>query len=211
MKSQRPLRDPRYLIVGVCLLLGVPLGLTGCSTPTYVNIPGQEGDLARNDPNGGDVVDIMAKAIRAAVETENLPGIYEILLPAGSNQQTYQEVVLKVGGGAISPDTLREQPVPYVAVAGVRVRNRDAEVDIVRPSPTGRSAVLVELFWYYGDAWQVERVLPLRLSVEALGWEVPTDAAPRPLPPGMELPPASGPAPAPAEAADEGNTAEESS
>ncbi|MEM7576120.1 MAG: hypothetical protein AAF328_01485 [Planctomycetota bacterium] len=179
-----------WIGVGVLATLGLawPLGLTGCSAPSYVNIPGQANDVARNNPNAGDVITIMAEAIAASVEAEGLQGVYEILLPAGSNQQTYQQVVIAVGGGAITPDTLRESPVPSVAVAGVRVRNRDAEVDIVRPSPTGRAAVEVQLFWYYGDGWQVERVRPLRLSVEALGWEVPTEAAPRPVPPGVALP-----------------------
>ncbi|MEM9752137.1 MAG: hypothetical protein AAF916_02005 [Planctomycetota bacterium] len=174
--------------IGFALIGFGAMVLAGCSTPSYVNIPGQSGDVARNNPNAGDVVTIMSKAISAAVEAEGLEGVYEVLLPADSNQQTYQQVVVTVGGGAITPDTLRESPVPSVAVAGVRVRNRDAEVDIVRPSPTGRAAVEVQLFWYYGDGWQVERVRPLRLSVEALGWEIPTEAAPRPLPPGIELP-----------------------
>lgn len=175
------------------LAVGIGVGailLTGCTTPTYINIPGQASDIARNDPNGRDVVDLMAKAIDAAVSAEGLEGVYEVLLPTGANQATYQEVVLRVGGGAITPDTLRESPVPSVAVAGVRVRNRDAEVDLVRPSPTGRAAVTVELFWYYGDGWAVERVRPLRLSVEALGWELPTEA-PRPLPAGVTMPEAS--------------------
>ncbi|MEM8494634.1 MAG: hypothetical protein AAF663_04530, partial [Planctomycetota bacterium] len=143
--------------IGVALMGFGAMGLAGCSTPSYVNIPGQSGDVARNNPNAGDVVTIMCKAISAAVEAEGLEGVYEVLLPAESNQQTYQQVVVAVGGGAITPDTLRESPVPSVAVAGVRVRNRDAEVDIVRPSPTGRAAVEVQLFWYYGDGWQVER------------------------------------------------------
>ncbi|MEM1446596.1 MAG: hypothetical protein AAGF84_11100 [Planctomycetota bacterium] len=183
------IRKP-LLRIGACAL-AVTCGsafMPGCSAPSYVNIPGQASDVARNNPNAGDVITIMSKAIAAAVEAEGLDGAYEVLLPEGSNQQTYQEVVLQVGGGAITPDTLRESPVPSVAVAGVRVRNRNAEVDIVRPSPTGRAAVEVQLFWYYGDAWQVERVRPLRLSVEALGWEVPTEGAPRPVPPGVVIP-----------------------
>ena len=172
--------------------VGIGVGamlFTGCSTPTYINIPGQTSDDALNDPNGGDVVKIMARAIDAAVSAEGGLGDrpYELLLPNGSNQETYQNVVLMVGGGAISPDTLRSSPVPSVAVAGVRVRNRDAEVDIVRPSPTGRAGVTVELFWYYTDGWQVERVVPQRLSPEQLGWQVPTEG-PKPVPPGVELP-----------------------
>ena len=180
-------------VVGVLgWMVGLGVVVPGCTTPTYINIPGQASDIARNDPNGRNVVDLMAKAIEASVQAEGGlgDGAYEILLPAGSTQATYEQVVLRVGGGAITPDTLRESPVPSVAVAGVRVRNRDAEVDLVRPSPTGRAAVTVELFWYYGDGWAVERVRPLRLSVEALGWELPTEA-PRPLPAGVTMPEAS--------------------
>ncbi|MEM8782273.1 MAG: hypothetical protein AAGE65_05380 [Planctomycetota bacterium] len=182
------LKTFRLPIVGGVLLIATAAGLAGCTGPTYINIPPQRGDLARDSPNGGDVVDIMSKSLAAAIEAEGVPGVYEVLLPEGASQQTYQEVVLRLGGGAITPDTLREAPVPSVAVAGVRVRGKAAEVDIVRPSPTGRAAVMVELEWYVGEDWAVTRVRPLRLSVEALGWAVPTEAVPSPLPPGVALP-----------------------
>ncbi len=96
----------------------------GCSTPTYINIPEQDGDLARGNPNADDVRDLMVAAIEATVEHEMLDGVFEVILPQGSNQQTYQHVVFEVGGGAITPDTLRDETVPIVRVAAIRVRNR---------------------------------------------------------------------------------------
>ncbi len=169
---------------------GLLLFVTGCSTPTYVNIPPQEGDVARGNPNAGDIRDIMVAAIEAAVDYETLDGAYEVLLPSGTEQLTYEDVARRVGGGAITPDTLRDQPVPTVRVAAIRVRNRKAEVDVTRPSPTGRSVLTVYLFWYYGAEWQVERVRPLRVSPEAVLPPEPADA-PVPTPAGMQVPPES--------------------
>lgn len=173
------------------LLFTVGLSLVflavGCSTPTYVNIPQQQGDLARGNPNAEDIRNIMVSAITAAVEHEPLQGAYEVLLPSGTEQLTYEDVVLRVGGGAISPDTLRDEAVPTVRVAAIRVRNRKAEVDILRPSPTGRSVLTVYLFWYYGAEWQVERVRPLRVSPESILPPEPIDV-PVPTPAGMTVP-----------------------
>ncbi|BAM03182.1 hypothetical protein [Phycisphaera mikurensis] len=149
------------------LLLVLPLLLPACVAPTYVNIP-SEGGIAASDPNSFNVRDVVADSIAAAVEREPLEGVYEILLPEGTTQQTYQAVVRQIGGGAIAPDTLRDRPVPSVRVVAVRIRNQDAEVDVVRPSPTGRSVVRVFLKWYYGGDWAVQRVKPLRIPAEEL-------------------------------------------
>lgn len=167
----------------------------GCSAPSYVNIPPQPGDLARGNPNAKDVREIMALAVDAAVQRERLDGAFEVLLPEGADQITYEKVVLRVGGGAITPDTLRDAPVPTIRVVAVRVRSRDAEVDVARPSPTGRESVTVFLYWYYGSGWAVERVRPWRVAPEKL-FPAP-GATPAPAAPG-----GMAGAPAPADAPD---------
>ena len=157
------------------LLLGVAtLASPACTAPGYVNIPSQ-GGLASDDPNSRNVREVMVDAVVAAVEREPLEGPFEVLLPEGATQATYQDVVLRVGGGAVTPDTLRDEPIPSVRVAAVRIRSGKAECDLVRPSPTGRGVVRVFLKFWTGGDWAVERVTPLRLAPEdlRLGPEAP--------------------------------------
>ena len=153
--------------LATALVLAAPLLLPACIAPTYVNIP-PEGGFAASDVNSFNVRDIMSDAIAAAVEREPLNGPFEVVLPAGATQQTYQEVVRAVGGGAVAPDTLRDAAIPGVRVVAVRVRGPEAECDLIRPSPTGRSVVRVFLKYYYGGDWGVQRVKPLRISPEDL-------------------------------------------
>ena len=149
------------------LLLALPLLLPACIGPSYVNIP-SEGGIAASDPNSFNVRDITADAIAAAMEREPLNGPYEVLLPEGTSQETYTAVVRQIGGGAVAPDTLRDGVLPSVSVVSIRIRKTEAEVDLVRPSPTGRSVVRVFLRWYIGGDWAVQRVQPLRISPNEL-------------------------------------------
>lgn len=150
-----------------CTLVVTSTCLGGCIAPSYVNIPSQ-GGIAASDPNSFNVRDIVADSIAAAVEREPIEGPYEVLLPEGASQETYLAVVRQIGGGAVTPDTLRDRPLPSVRVVAIRIRNHDAECDLVRPSPTGRPVVRVFLRWYFGGDWAVERVKPLRIAPEDL-------------------------------------------
>ena len=159
--------------LGLCLL--VLLSANACTRPTYVNIPKQPGDIAFHSPNNTNIRTVMAEAILGAMENEPFEGPYAVILPEDSDQLTYEYVVNRVGGGAVTPDAQLpadavDGALPAVHVAGVRVRNRRAEVDLVKPSGTGREVTTVYLKWYYGGVWGVERVRPWRAS---LGEDLP--------------------------------------
>ena len=167
------------LVLAAGLLVGTLAGsLTGCVRPTYVNIPSQRGDLASNNPNTTNIRVLMAEAIRAAIDYEQYEQPFVVVLPEGSDQLTYERVVNRIGGGAVTPDTRVNDPLAAAHVVAVRVRNRDAEVDVHRPSPTGREAATVYLRWYYGGEWGVERVRPWRATLDE---PLPTFS-----PPGLE-------------------------
>ncbi len=161
--------DGRLLVLCSVVLLCV---VSGCrTTPTYINIPHQSGDVAWSDPNTGTVIQLMSTSLSAVLEREPIKGAFDVLLPEGSTTQTYQQVVMNVGGGAVTPETVREGELLAVQVIGVRVRSDMAEVDVVRPSASGREAATVMLKWYWsqnGGEWGVQRVRPWRISAAEL-------------------------------------------
>ena len=168
----------------VLFLAAVMLACPACVAPGYVNIPSQ-GGIAGSSPNSENVREVMAGAVAAAVEREPLEGPYEVLLPDRATQATYQDVVRRIGGGAVAPDTLRDGVIPSVQVVAVRIRSGKAECDLIRPSPTGRGVVRVFLRFYTGGDWGVERVTPLRISPEDLLLQgAVSETAPAPVPAG---------------------------
>ncbi len=155
-------------VARIALVLLAGSLLTGCST--YVNIPPQSGDVAINNPNMKDVLNVESKALSAVVADRPLNGGYNVQLPEGTSDKSYDFVV-----GSLDEHAGRagDGNLPTLHVAQVRVRGMKGEVDVVRPSDTTKvdspsQLVTVYLNWHFFDGWMVDRVRP---------WHIPVDQA----------------------------------
>jgi len=188
----------------MCLVFGwliLTTAMVGCATPTYINIPPENGDWAFSNPNAGDVREIQVLAIRRALEAEPLGGPYEIHLPARTTAETYAVIAYQLGADALVPahvpavaldldgkplkkkyhHTTPPAPAdvslgefPAVVVKSIRIRSADGQVDLVRPSASGRRLTTVYLKWEGGYGWSADRVR---------AWRVDPDAQPMPVGP----------------------------
>lgn len=158
-------------VARIALLLVAGSLFTGCST--YVNIPPQSGDVAINNPNMKDVLNVEAKAIKAVVADRSLNGGYNVKLPQGTSDASYTYVISKLDEHAGRIGDLPGATLATLNVAQVRVRGMKSEVDVVRPSDAKQidspgQLVTVYLNWHFFDGWLVERVRP---------WHIPLDKA----------------------------------
>ena len=185
----------------LALLLGVTLSLllTACAPPTYINIPPENGDWAFSNPNADDVQEMEVVAIRKSLEADPIGGPYEIRLPERTRPETYALVAHALGADALVPGDVpavaldedgkvieTEGDVPEVAtpvslgefptveVRSIRIRGATGQVDLVRPSPSGRRMTTVYLEWEAGFGWFAERLR---------NWRVDPDTQPQPLGP----------------------------
>lgn len=145
-------------------LMSIGWMLTGCAT--YVNIPEQPGMWASSNPDNSTAQKIEIAALTAVLTDRQSDEPYRVLLPEGSSDATYNYVVARLPRGA--------RPAPFVAegdlyaVAGVFVRARKGQVDIVRPDPTGERQLVSVYLRYDLDGWYVERKRP---------WQIPLGTA----------------------------------
>ncbi|MEM6458516.1 MAG: hypothetical protein AAF710_03900 [Planctomycetota bacterium] len=184
--------------------------MLGCTPPSYVNIPPQDGDWARNNPNAGDVREMAAVAVRYGLQRDPVGGPYVLVLPERSTDATYARVAAQLGGEArlprgVTPVTLDEDgnPVdpekaatsggasggfvpqaggddlPVVEVYAVRSRGGTGEVELLRPSDSGRRWVTVSLEWELGFGWS---------AVDRRAWRVDPSAMPEPAVPPSQRP-----------------------
>ncbi|MEM9881508.1 MAG: hypothetical protein AAF800_01150 [Planctomycetota bacterium] len=192
------------------VILSVLAGLTaGCTPPSYVNIPPQDGDWARNNPNAGDVQEMAVVAIRYGLQRDPIGGPYVLRLPERSTDTTYAQVAAQLGGDArlpvgVAPVALDEDgdPVPpddkpadgeasgfvpqaggddlpVVEVYAVRSRGGTGEVELLRPSDSGRGWVTINLEWELRFGWS---------AVDSRAWRVDPSAMPEPSVPPAQRP-----------------------
>lgn len=183
----------------------VAAGPLACSTPTYINIPPENGDWAFSNPNAQDVQRIQVAAIRKSVSSDPLGGPYEVLLPERTRPETYAWVVHTLGRDALVPGGVpaveldgHGRPVkdqtppaasdlhpqlgdfPAVEVRSVRIRGGEGQVDLVRSGNTGRRLTTVYLELEAGHGWYAKRVR---------NWRVDPDTQPVPLGPANPVKP----------------------
>lgn len=134
----------------------------GCST--YVNIPPQRGDhLAYHNPNSSGVSDIIVAGLRAAFEQRPVSGAYQVILPQGTQPETYAKLLPRLGDAAMWSSDGDRKGLPAYEVRQVRSRFLDAEVDIIRPAgtnqPQGQTQELITmyLYRYLPDGWSPVR------------------------------------------------------
>ncbi len=176
--------------------------LAACTPPTYINIPPEKGDVALSNPNAGNVQQIIVASVRRVLEHDPLGKPYELRLPEGTTPETYALVVTQLGADALVPSDVpsvtvgedgkvvqgsRTTPTPggsgggdslgrfpTVEVRSIRMRAARGQVDVVRPSMSGRSLVTVYLDWEAGFGWAAGRVR---------AWRVDPEVQPRPVGP----------------------------
>ena len=153
------------------LLLAVTC-LNGCVV--YANIPGQAGDTAINSPNARDVRNAMAAGVRTLVDDRPIAGEFAVVLPEGSEPDTYDQVVARVGEQARPGDLPEYDSLPRLDIRQVRIRPTPvtAQVDVIRPSSGWDMAsppqlVTVYLRWDLFTGWSKDRAIRVwQLSVE---------------------------------------------
>lgn len=175
------------------------LALTACAPPTYINIPPENGDWAFSNPNAKDVREMEVAAVRKSLDADPINGPYEIHLPERTRPETYALVANALGADAVVPGDIPavaldengkviktdgdtpavQSPVtlgefPPIEVRSIRIRGAKGQVDIVRPSVSGRRLTTVYLEWEAGFGWFAERLR---------NWRVDPDTQPQPLGP----------------------------
>lgn len=161
--------------------------LAGCSGPAYVNIPGQDADVAWNDPNMLVARNMQIAALREVGDRYLSGQRYQFLLPAGTNVKTYDDMAKALGSMAVNPVDDYDPSMMTVQVTEVKSRGAEAWVTVLIPSDPDnaqsmRHKVTVDLDYSVVSGWEVERSRLWKHMVAPLG-EV-TDLVPeRVLPP----------------------------
>jgi hypothetical protein len=151
-------------------LLIITVGLSAC-TP-YVNIPGQRGDtLATHNPNSKSIQEAVVTALKAVITYRPVDGNYQVILPQGTDPQTYAKLLPQLGDQAMWSSDGMPQDLPIYEVKAIRIRGADGEVDIARPAtgmPDGRTRqlVTVDLKYYVPGGWGHTRIRVWKASVE---------------------------------------------
>ncbi len=150
--------------------LALAFALSGCASPTYINIPAERGDAAFHSPNGRTVVALSTQALDAVATASPTPLAYEFVLPRGATIESYAAVAEQLGDLAIIPagDTqAAPADFPLYEVRAIRVRGGTAEVDVIQPG-VGNTYQLVEVFlkWSAFDGWHAVDQRPRRILVQ---------------------------------------------
>lgn len=145
----------RLTLLALLCLIG------GCAR--YVNIPAQPGDIARHDPNLTKVGEVMKEAVAAAARERPIRGDFLVVLPEGTADATYQQVIRDLPGAQAASEP--NQKLPTLTVKRVLLRGPDAEIDVVRQADTTQ-LITVYLHKYAFGPWRVQRVRPWSVDPE---------------------------------------------
>lgn len=153
-------------ILQTIVLLAI-LALLAAGCQPYINIPAQRGDTASHNPNGKTAREVMAVAIRAAIDDAGITEPVQISLPDRAEPITYAAIARAVGDPVVLPDSESGATGAVVGVRAVRVRGVEGEVDVVRPAGGGHEElVTVHLKWDPVVGWGAERVQTWRGVIE---------------------------------------------
>jgi len=161
--------------IRVATLLASLLSLcsaAGCSS--YVNIPAQDKDIARHNPNLDSVIDVELAALRASLVDQPIEGPFRVELPEGTAESTYTAILSKLDQDAVyDMENLPDYKLPTLDLRRVNIRGTYAWVDIIRPwdpaAPSGpRHLFTVYLQWEITTGWRAD---------DTRIWRVPVDEA----------------------------------
>lgn len=158
----------RWTVLARCFVMAAAcLALGACST--YVNIPAQPGDVARNDPNDTTVREVTATALEAVVADKPM-GQFAVVLPPGTQPSNYDWIVTRVSPAAMWSAEPLPANIPIFEVRQVRVRGWNAQVDVIRPvsqdDPGRLELITAYLKSYPVGGWAVQNLRVWRGSLE---------------------------------------------
>jgi len=142
------------------LLLCVVLFTSGCvATAAYVNIPAQDGTVARQSPDAANVINAEIVAIRALLAERAYEGSILLKLPNNTSEKTYAKIIQAIErGGVITPfDNTEAQNT--VQVTSIRLRGDRGFIDTVSPGRGGvPQLATVDLSYKVLKGWQLVRI-----------------------------------------------------
>lgn len=152
------------------------IALAGCGDP-YINYPPQEGDVAWHNANSTIAREVQRVALAHILKTWPPEGPYAVALPAGTDTQTYNQVLAALPAGAAALES--DAKLPVYQVARINVRGWNGQVDVIRPGgETGRQ--LVSVFVTVDiQGWYARRHRSWRIPVEQ-ALEISNPDAPAP-------------------------------
>ncbi len=138
----------------------------GCAT--YANVPAQAGDVASNNPDRGNVVNVQAAALRAIIEAGPLPSPVTIRLAPGTTPDSYAQALTRIGDAVVKHEG---EGLPVLDVHRVLIRGWVAQSDIVReagaaPGESSAQLITTYLRWRPFTGWFVDRMRTWRMPVE---------------------------------------------
>lgn len=140
-------------------LLAAPLALVACAGPSYVNVPGQAGDLAVNNANSDTVREVTAAAVKGMLLSKEVAAPIALQLPEGATALTHADVARRVGPDVVSPNEEGVEAASRMTIHEIRVRGTRAQVDVVAPGPGGLDQLTtVYLGWTTSSGWQADRM-----------------------------------------------------
>ena len=113
------------LVIGSCSLSG------GCAP--WATYPPDEGGLDLSGPRTEPVPTLMVESVQAVRARTNLGSEFAVNLPPGTPPQVYDWVLRRIGSGHAMEDPAE----PAFHVTKVRVRGRQAQVDVFFPDSDG--------------------------------------------------------------------------
>ncbi len=157
----------RRLSTLILLVAGLPLAgfAVGCGGPANVNVPALARDMAINDPNAKVVKRAEVAAVTYSLQGDPLPGGFTLVLPEGTFDETYAEVIAGIDAGA-TRDAAAD--LPTLEVRAIRLRGSDGQVDLVRPDPAGRRLHVVDVTYEFGHGWAGVGSRPYAIDPEEL-------------------------------------------
>ena len=139
------------------LIMGLGFTASGCNPYTYINIPEQDGDLARHNPNSPTVRQLESVALNALLARSPIDGPFMVVLPQGSDILSYERVLPTVSDRAVPPDHGAQLNLEEtLTVRAIRARATKAEVDILRASR--RTLSTVYLHYSPVSSWTADRI-----------------------------------------------------
>jgi len=141
------------------LALSLLVSLAGCGG-TYVNIPGQAGDVASQNPNSSGVRQLIGNSVEMVISDANLEGPIALEMPEATSRLTHVAVAENVPKVIVPGAETQPTPAVTMEVTGVRIRGTQGEVDIRRPrSASTEVKQLVTAYgqWAAFSGWTVTR------------------------------------------------------
>ena len=162
--------------------------LTGCNIPSYINVPGDGGDAAINDPNQLTVLAIEREAIAYMLTENPLPGDVVVRFPEGTSQAAQYRVASELAAYDVYPEGVTPtDEYSLVVIREVAARGGLARVDIIRPA-TLREREMVEVHLTYDvwDGWSPDYIRVRNIDVDRIDPLLLTAPEAQPGEPGFE-------------------------